>query len=113
MNIRLCRILGLCLRLSGVHCLLALSINIFLKMTTSNFSRLLSRTRRQGTSFLVVVECESCGGSCWAKRGGLRVICYVRTQPGVIWMLTLYAKNVPDNIPAHVLRKIRQEMEDV
>jgi mRNA-degrading endonuclease RelE of RelBE toxin-antitoxin system len=47
------------------------------------------------------------------KRGGLRVIYYVRMQPGVIWMLTLYAKNVADNIPAHVLRKIRQEMEDV
>ena len=47
------------------------------------------------------------------KRGGLRVIYYVRTRQGVIWMLTLYAKNVTDNIPAHILRKIRQEMEDV
>jgi hypothetical protein len=47
------------------------------------------------------------------KRGGLRVIYYVRMRPGVIWMLTLYAKNVADKIPAHVLRKIRQEMEDV
>jgi hypothetical protein len=37
----------------------------------------------------------------------------VRTQQGIIWMLTLYAKNVADNIPAHILRKIRQEMEDV
>ena len=47
------------------------------------------------------------------KRGGLRVIYYVRTRLGIIWMLTLYAKNVADNIPAHILRKIRQEMEDV
>ena len=47
------------------------------------------------------------------KRGGLRVIYYVRTRQGVIWMLTLYAKNVADNIPAHLLRKIRQEMENV
>ncbi|MGI8783273.1 MAG: type II toxin-antitoxin system RelE/ParE family toxin [Acidobacteriota bacterium] len=46
------------------------------------------------------------------KRGGLRVIYYVRTRQGVIWMLTLCAKNVADNIPAHVLRKIRQEIED-
>lgn len=46
------------------------------------------------------------------KRGGLRVIYYVRTRQGVIWMLTLYAKNVAENIPAHVLRKIRQEIED-
>ena len=47
------------------------------------------------------------------KRGGLRVIYYVRTRQGIIWMLTLYAKNVADTIPAHILRKIRQEMEDV
>ena len=47
------------------------------------------------------------------KRGGLRVIYYVRTRQGIIWMLTLYAKNVADNIPAHILRKIRQEIEDV
>ncbi len=47
------------------------------------------------------------------KRGGLRVIYYVRTAQGVIWMITLYPKNVADNIPAHVLRKIRQEMADV
>ena len=47
------------------------------------------------------------------KRGSLRVIYYVRTRQGIVWMLTLYAKNVTENIPAHVLRKIRQEMEDV
>jgi len=27
-------------------------------------------------------------------------------------MLTLYPKNVAENIPAHVLRKIRKEIED-
>lgn len=46
------------------------------------------------------------------KRGGLRVIYYVRSQKGVIWMLTLYAKNVAENIPSHVLRQIRQEIEN-
>jgi len=46
------------------------------------------------------------------KRGGLRVIYYLRSQNGVIWMLTLYPKNVAENIPSHVLRQIRQEMED-
>ena len=46
------------------------------------------------------------------KRGGIRIIYYVRTRQGVIWMLTLYAKNVVDNIPPHTLRKIRQEIED-
>jgi mRNA-degrading endonuclease RelE of RelBE toxin-antitoxin system len=46
------------------------------------------------------------------KRGGYRVIYYVRHRHGVIWMLTMYPKNVTDNIPAHVLRKIRKEIED-
>ena len=46
------------------------------------------------------------------KRGGLRVIYYVRTSQGLIWMLTLYAKNEASSIPAHILRKIRQELED-
>ena len=46
------------------------------------------------------------------KRGGLRVIYYVRSRTGVIWMLTLYPKNVAENIPASVLRKIRKELED-
>jgi len=46
------------------------------------------------------------------KRGGYRVIYYVRRAHGVIWMLTMYPKNVADNIPTHVLRQIRKEVED-
>jgi hypothetical protein len=46
------------------------------------------------------------------KRGGLRVIYYFRVSESEIWMLTLYPKNVADSIPAHVLRKIRSEIED-
>jgi hypothetical protein len=46
------------------------------------------------------------------KRGGYRVIYYVRRANGVIWMLTMYPKNVRENIPAHVLRQIRKEVED-
>lgn len=46
------------------------------------------------------------------KRGGLRVIYYLRSRQGVIWMLTLYPKNVAEKIPSHVLRKIREEIED-
>ncbi len=45
------------------------------------------------------------------KRGGIRVIYYLRTQQGQIWMLTAYAKNVADNIPAHVLKKIKEELD--
>ena len=46
------------------------------------------------------------------KRGGIRVIYFLRPEQGVIWMLTLYPKNVADNIPAHVLKQIREEIED-
>jgi hypothetical protein len=46
------------------------------------------------------------------KRGGLRVIYYLRSRAGVIWMLTLYPKNVAENISSQTLRQIRQEIEN-
>lgn len=46
------------------------------------------------------------------KRGGYRITYYVRRSHGVIWMLTMYPKNVAENIPPHVLRQIRKEVED-
>jgi hypothetical protein len=45
------------------------------------------------------------------KRGGVRVIYFLRLRQGEIWMLTLYAKNVSDNIPANVLKKIKEEID--
>jgi mRNA-degrading endonuclease RelE of RelBE toxin-antitoxin system len=50
-------------------------------------------------------------GSGRGKRGGLRVIYYWRRHAGEIWMLTLYAKNEAENIPAHVLRAIKETIE--
>ena len=44
------------------------------------------------------------------KRGGYRVIYYVKRTNGVIWLLTMYPKNVAENIPATVLRRIREEV---
>jgi hypothetical protein len=46
------------------------------------------------------------------KRGGLRVIYYFRTARGHIWMLTLYAKNVRESIPAHVLKELKETIDD-
>ena len=46
------------------------------------------------------------------KRGGYRVIYFARIAQGIIWMLTIYPKNVAENIPAHILRQIRKEAED-
>ena len=45
------------------------------------------------------------------KRGGIRVIYYLRSKHGEIWMLTVYAKNVVDSIPPSVLKKIREEID--
>ena len=45
------------------------------------------------------------------KRGGARVIYYAKIREGVIWMLTIYSKNVAENIPAHILRKIKEEID--
>jgi hypothetical protein len=46
------------------------------------------------------------------KRGGLRVIYYLRSARGEIWMLTLYGKNVRENIPAHLLRQMKEAITD-
>jgi hypothetical protein len=45
------------------------------------------------------------------KRGGLRVIYFLRTRQGQIWMLTLYPKNVAESISAHVLKQIKDEID--
>jgi hypothetical protein len=45
------------------------------------------------------------------KRGGLRVIYFYRPKPAEIWLLTLYAKNVTDNIPVSVLKKIKASID--
>ena len=46
------------------------------------------------------------------KRGGVRVIYFTRLPEGQIWLLVIYAKNVMVNIPAHLLKAIRQELEN-
>jgi hypothetical protein len=45
------------------------------------------------------------------KSGGLRVIYFVRYQPNEFWLLTLYAKAKQDNVPAHILRKLKEAFE--
>jgi mRNA-degrading endonuclease RelE of RelBE toxin-antitoxin system len=50
-------------------------------------------------------------GSGRGKRGGVRVIYYARSRQGEIWMLTLYAKNVSESLPAHILKKIKDEID--
>src|SRR5258708_10253833 len=42
------------------------------------------------------------------KRGGIRVIYFLRTRQGQIWMLTLYPKNVAENIPSQLLKQVKK-----
>ena len=45
------------------------------------------------------------------KRGGVRVIYFNRLEKGVIWLLVIYAKPVRGNIPAHLLKAIKEELD--
>lgn len=45
------------------------------------------------------------------KRGGLRVIYFVRYQPNEFWMLALYANASQENAPAHILKRLKEAFE--
>ena len=44
------------------------------------------------------------------KSGGVRVIYYNMLEDETIWLLLIYAKNEQENIPAHILRAIKEEI---
>ena len=46
------------------------------------------------------------------KRGGVRVIYYLRSRQGQIWLLTLYSKSETDSIPGRILKQIKEEIDD-
>lgn len=46
------------------------------------------------------------------KQGAARVIYFAHLAGGELVMLLVYPKAAKDNIPAHILRQVRQEIED-
>jgi len=46
------------------------------------------------------------------KRGGSRVIYYNKFQNGEIWLLLIYPKSVTENIPSHILKQIKEALND-
>ena len=42
------------------------------------------------------------------KRNGVRVVYYVRYRPNEFWMLTIYGKAKHDNVPAHILKALKE-----
>lgn len=45
------------------------------------------------------------------KSGGARIIYFNRLDNGVIWLLVIYAKAVRGNIPAHILKSIKEAID--
>lgn len=45
------------------------------------------------------------------KRGGVRVIYYIAAKDDLIYLLTAYAKNEAQDLPAELLRKMREVIE--
>jgi hypothetical protein len=46
------------------------------------------------------------------KRGGLRVIYFVRYVPNEFWMRTLYAKAKRDDVPPHILKQLLEVLRN-
>jgi mRNA-degrading endonuclease RelE of RelBE toxin-antitoxin system len=64
----------------------------------------------------VVPRSGGCRKLRWAvegrgKRGGIRVIYFIRVSPGQIVLVTMYAKNVKGNIDPELLRRIKEAFE--
>ena len=46
------------------------------------------------------------------KSGGVRVLYFAQTKQGAIWLLLIYAKSARDNVPGHILKSLKEEMEN-
>jgi hypothetical protein len=46
------------------------------------------------------------------KSGGVRIIYYFKKKDDEIWLLTIYSKNETENIPAHILRQLAEELKN-
>ena len=65
----------------------------------------------------VIPESGGCRKVRWSragtgKRGGVRVVYFTRVSEGEIWLLLIYAKSTRDNIPGHILKAVRKEIEN-
>jgi hypothetical protein len=46
------------------------------------------------------------------KQGGARVIYFNRLANGEVWLLLIYGKSARENIPAQILKSIKEEIEN-
>ena len=45
------------------------------------------------------------------KRGGVRIIYFNRLADGTVWLMTMYAKNVREDIDVKTLTRIRETFD--
>ena len=45
------------------------------------------------------------------KRGGVRVIYFNRLENGLIYLMVIYAKAMRGNIPAHILKAVKETID--
>jgi hypothetical protein len=65
----------------------------------------------------VIPRSGGCRKVRWApegrgKRGGLRVVYFLHLEHGAIVLVTMYSKNVRDNIDPGLLKRIKEAFED-
>jgi mRNA-degrading endonuclease RelE of RelBE toxin-antitoxin system len=65
----------------------------------------------------VIPHSGGCRKLRWAaagrgKRGGVRVIYFLRLDPGQIVLVTMYAKNVQGNIDPKLLRRLKEVFDN-
>ena len=46
------------------------------------------------------------------ERGGTRVVCFTKLEHGEIWLLVIYKKGKTDTIPAHLLKAIKEVIDN-
>jgi mRNA-degrading endonuclease RelE of RelBE toxin-antitoxin system len=65
----------------------------------------------------VIPRSGGCRKLRWAiegrgKRGGVRIIYFLRLNSGQIVLVTMYAKNVQDNIDPNLLKRLKEGSEN-
>jgi len=111
--IRLCRIISLCIASLKLKLFSRLVADVLTDEEYSGLQKALIKDPEAGD---LIPRSGGIRKLRWGvagrgKRGGIRVIYYARVRRGQIWMLTLYKKNVMENIPANVLRQIKEEID--
>lgn len=85
-------------------------------LTDEEFSDLQSYLTRHPEAGDVIPRSGGCRKLRWSaegrgKRGGVRIIYFLRIGPGQIVLVTMYAKNTRDNIEPKILRRLKEAFE--